>query len=41
MYRKVLSVLRQAWLDGEIVTPEEERVRLEALLRQGVDAVHR
>jgi len=33
-YRLILSALRNAWLDGEISTPEEEDVFLEKLLLQ-------
>jgi tRNA nucleotidyltransferase (CCA-adding enzyme) len=33
-YRKILSCLRAAWLDGKISSPEEERMLLAALLKE-------
>ena len=33
-YRKILSSLRAAWLDGKISSPEEERMLLAALLKE-------
>jgi tRNA nucleotidyltransferase (CCA-adding enzyme) len=34
IYGVVLGRLRQAWLDGEITTPEEERIRLVQLVKE-------
>ncbi len=31
-YREILTLLRQGWLDGEIMTPAQEQVRLKELL---------
>ena len=33
-YRGILKALRNAWLDGEVTTPEEEAVLLEKLIRE-------
>jgi len=36
LYREILQKLRQAWLDGEVNSPEEEQ----ALLNQLLEAAH-
>jgi hypothetical protein len=36
-YRLILQALRQAWLDGEITTPEEEQNFLQRLITQNED----
>jgi len=37
-YRQIMSALRQAWLDGQIQTPEEEQALLEQLLQDETPA---
>jgi tRNA nucleotidyltransferase (CCA-adding enzyme) len=34
VYRRLLDTLRSAWVDGEITTPEEEKVLLERLISE-------
>jgi len=34
MYGEILGTLRDAWLDGEIQSAEEEKARLEDILQQ-------
>jgi tRNA nucleotidyltransferase (CCA-adding enzyme) len=34
VYRQILGRLRQAWLDGEVSSPEGEKALLEQLLRE-------
>jgi len=36
-YRRILQSLRQAWLDGQVSTPQQEQALLQALIAENYD----